>query len=98
MRPEKVSYAVGIYRRIILSAKSPIYSNNTVKLSTAVVPSLWDITGRESRCLPVFLLQSETTNMNQQLNEKLLESTEGFHEDQRQLQEDLKATLDEKDK
>ena len=38
------------------------------------------------------------TNLNEELNTKLLESTEGFHEDQRQLQENLKATLDEKDR
>ena len=30
--------------------------------------------------------QAETANLNQRLNEKLLESTDGFHEDQQQLQ------------
>ncbi|KAJ7339465.1 CDK5 regulatory subunit associated protein 2 [Desmophyllum pertusum] len=32
------------------------------------------------------------------LNEKLLESTDGFHEDQQQMQVAMKATLDEKDR
>ena len=36
--------------------------------------------------LLIFRLQAETASLNQQLNEKLLESTDGFHEDQRQLQ------------
>lgn len=31
-------------------------------------------------------MQAETANLNRQLNEKLLESTDGFHEDQQQLQ------------
>ena len=42
--------------------------------------------------------QTEMTNLNEELNEKLLESTEGFQEDQRQFQENVKATLDEKDR
>ena len=35
----------------------------------------------------IFYLQAETANLNEQLNEKLLETTgDGFHEDQLQLQ------------
>jgi len=34
----------------------------------------------------ILFIQAETANLNHQLNEKLLESTDGFHEDQHQLQ------------
>lgn len=33
-----------------------------------------------------FSSQAETALLNQQLNERLLESTDGFHDDQQQMQ------------
>lgn len=41
---------------------------------------------------------ADMANINQQLNEKLAESTDGFHEDQQQIQVAMKATLNEKDR
>ena len=37
-------------------------------------------------CCYLFSSQAETTLLNQQLNERLLESTDGFHDDQQQIQ------------
>ncbi|XP_015773839.1 PREDICTED: spindle assembly checkpoint component MAD1-like [Acropora digitifera] len=41
---------------------------------------------------------TETVNINQQLNKKLTESTDGFQEDHQQMLVTMKATLDEKDR
>jgi len=41
---------------------------------------------------------TETVNINQQLNKKLAESTDGFQEDHQQMLVTMKATLDEKDR
>ena len=37
-------------------------------------------------CCYLFSSQAETALLNQQLNERLLESTDGFHDDQQQIQ------------
>lgn len=37
-------------------------------------------------CCYLFSSQAESALINQQLNERLLESTDGFHDDQQQMQ------------